>query len=295
MYGSSLLPRNRRRIRPAARRHPFVRPYLEELESRTVFDASTGVITTTSLPVLGPAFVSNINNTAVLQQGTSSPATSLLTVGGLPTNTLFPGTVSTGSVPLPAIQVAATDQAGVPGTAAPNPLSPLNNVQIEQAISPPATPPVAIQAWSPNLSQLNPVETQMASSVYPIADFVGNSSGALPLLTSQARANSGAGNGGVTGQATGLGGSSGPALPVRPAAGDTGGVEDELLDALRGISRLDDLSGPDKPAADGQQTDQGDSQKETVASQNNLFADGDWLVHRPDERIPAEVLAAAAT
>jgi hypothetical protein len=226
-----------------------------------VFDAGTGVVaaaqaatpppavgTTTALPTLGPEFVSNVNSTAVLQQGNSSPATSLPTVGGLPTIALAPGTPSTGSVPPAATQVAATDQAGVPGTAAPNPLSPLNAVQIEQAAAPPGTPPVAIQAWSQNLSQLNPVETQMASSGYPIADFVFNSQ-PQPLLSSQAQANSGAGNGGV----------------AVPATGSEGGSRDDLFDALRGLSRLDDLPGFDQPVAGGQQAG---SQTQAVASQN---------------------------
>lgn len=292
MYGWSFLPRTRRWVRLGARRHPFVRAYLEELESRTVFDASTGVITTTAFPVLGPAFVSNINNTAVLQ-GPGSPATALQTVGGLPTNALVPGTLAAGTVSAPALLVAATNQAGVPGTAAPNPLSPLNPVQLEQATAPPATPPVAIAAWSPILSRLNPVETQMASSAFPIADFVGNSA-PLPLLSSLARANSAAGNGGVAVPATGRTGGSGPALPVRPAAGDMDGAEDELLDALRGLTRLDDdLSGADRPAADGQQAGAGDSQAQTVV-QNTLFADGDWMVHRPDDRIPSEVVLSTA-
>jgi hypothetical protein len=190
-------------------------------------------------------------------------------VGGLPTNTLSPGTPSTGSVPPAAAQVAATDQAGVPGTAAPNPLSPLNSVQIEQAAAPPGTPPVAIQAWSPNLSQLNPAQTQMASSAYPIADFVFNSQ-PVPLLSSQAQANSGAGNGGVA------------------ATGSEGGPGDELFDVLRGLSRRDDLSGFDQPVADGQQAG---SPTQAVVSQNTLFADGDGIAHRPDEGIPATVLA----
>jgi hypothetical protein len=314
MYGSSLLPRNpRRRTRPDRVRPRFVRPSLEELESRTVLDASTGVFTTgTFAPAVDSSFSFvqfgpfatatgtspfNVNSTTVFQ-GTSSPATSLQTVGGLPTTALFPGTntatggIFGGAVSAQQIQIAANDQAGVPGTSAPNPLFPLNPLQIEQATSAPATPQVAIQAWSPILSRLNPVETQMAASVFPIADFVGNSA-PLPLLTSLARANSGAGNGGVAVPASGLAGGSGPALPVRPAAGDTGGVEDELLDVLRGLSRLDDLSNFDRPVADGQQADQGDPQTQAVVSQNTLFADGDWIVHRPDDRIPAEVLAAA--
>ena len=261
MYGWSLVPRTRRRTRPDGRRDHLVRPDVEELESRTVFDASTGVVgpaqaatlalavgATNTPPTLGPAFVSNVNNTAVLQQGNGSPAASLLTAGGLPTNTLSPGTPSAGSVPPAATQVAATDQAGVPGTAAPNPLSPLNGVQIEQAAAPPGTPPVAIQAWSQNLSQLNPAQTQVASSAYPIADLVFNSQ-PVPLLSSQAQGNSGAGNGGV----------------AVPATGSEGGSRDDLFDALRGLSRLDDLPGFDQPVAGGQQAG---SQTQAVASQN---------------------------
>jgi hypothetical protein len=292
MYGWSLLPRN----------HP-VRPYLEELESRCVLDATTGVFTTGAFATFAPAVNSsfsfvqlfgpfataagtspfNVNTTAALF-GPGSPATSLQTVGGLPVTTLSPGTLNSGSptggtVPASAVQVAANEQAGVPGTAAPSVLFPLNPLQIEQGAALPATPEVMIVAWAPVLARLNPVETRMAANVFPLASFVSQSM-PLPLLSSMARFNSGAGNGGITGPATGLAGGSGQYLPARPGASEDL-LEDELLDALRGISRLDDLSGPDRPAADGQQADTGDS----LFTQAPLFPEGDRMADRLPDRI----------
>src|SRR5690242_15564820 len=122
MSGWSLLPRTHFRSRSGARRHPFAGPFLEELESRTVLDATTGVFTTGSFTTLGPALVSNdllssinssaflrfgpfvtaagtspfnVNHTAVVL-GAPSPAPSLQPVGGLPATTLPPGTLNSG-------------------------------------------------------------------------------------------------------------------------------------------------------------------------------------------------------
>jgi hypothetical protein len=104
----------------------------------------------------------------------------------------------------------------------------------------------------------------------------------LPLLSYMARFNSGAGNGGVTGPAAGLAGGSGQALPA-----PLDHVGDELLDLLRGIGRLDDLSGPDRPAADGQQADEGGAHGDTLFAQDPLFHEGDWMASRLHDRVLA--------